>query len=205
MSIEDTEVATVIAPVIWKKIVLATGSLHPTYDYEVSDAGQVRIAYPDKLHVLLKPEVNRGGYHRVRLWRQDGKRIWYRVHLLVLETFVGPRPTTRHHGAHLDNNKSHNGLSNLSWKTPVENAADKKLHGTATGGVRGGVPKLPVRAILNRRAKGQSMSKIAKDLKVHRHSVSRVLSGQRRVACVQRIADKLARKEADRLAKKRAG
>jgi hypothetical protein len=197
MPFENPETASVIAPerlVTWKKITLASGALHATYNYEISDLGQVRIFYPDQMHVLLKPEVNRGGYHRVRLWRDDGRRVWYRVHLLVLETFVGPRPTTRHHGAHLDNNKSHNGLSNLSWKTPVENAADKKLHGTATGGVRGGVPKLPVRAILNRRAKGQSMSKIAKDLKVHRHSVSRIINGQRQAAQTKRYVELLSKK-----------
>jgi hypothetical protein len=186
---QDTEAASVI----WKKITLAAGALHTTYNYEVSDAGQVRIAYPDRLDVLLKPEVNRGGYHRVRLCRDDGKRIWYRVHLLVLETFVGPRPTTRHHGAHLSGDKSNNRLDNLGWKTPVENAADKKLHGTATGG-RAGVLKLPVKAILNRKAKGHSMSKIAKDLKVHRHSVSRVLNGQRRATQAKRYAELLSKK-----------
>lgn len=51
------------------------------------------------------------------------------VHVMVLEAFVGPRPDG-YHAAHEDGTRDNNRLSNLAWKTPAENAADRRRHGT---------------------------------------------------------------------------
>jgi hypothetical protein len=104
------------------------------------------------------------------------------VHVLVLETFVGPRPSPRHHGAHFpDNDKANNRLENLAWKLPKENEADKKQCGTAPKG--GATRKAQnVERIRQRAAQGESYTKIARDEGLHRHSVSRIVRGLRRRA-----------------------
>lgn len=51
------------------------------------------------------------------------------AHRVVLEAFVGPCPDGME-CRHLDNNPLNNSLSNICWGTPIENMADKKVHGT---------------------------------------------------------------------------
>jgi hypothetical protein len=52
------------------------------------------------------------------------------VHILVLEAFKGPKPSSRHQTRHLDGNKMNNHWRNLEWGTPKENSEDRVLHGT---------------------------------------------------------------------------
>lgn len=62
----------------------------------------------------------------------------------ICERFNGPPPSAEHEAAH-SCGKGHEGCVNkrhLSWKTPVENAADKIGHGTATRGERSILAKL---------------------------------------------------------------
>ncbi len=157
----------------WRLIVLPPHEL--LNEYHVSDQGQVRIGDAGQ---PLYTEPSDSGYHRVRLVRRDGTRNWYRVHLLVLEAFVGPRPAPRYHGAHNNGDKNNNTLLNLSWKTPEGNEADKKLHGTATGG-KAGVRPLPAQEIKDLRAQGHSLTQIAKSLDAHRSSVARIVKEER--------------------------
>ena len=108
------------------------------------------------------------GYERVRV---DGRNVL--LHRLVLFAHRGPPPTPRHHGAHGDGDKGNNALHNLSWKTPEENEADKKLHGTAP---RGGGKKLSpqkVGAMRRARRMGESISRIARRFGLHRKTVAR--------------------------------
>jgi hypothetical protein len=93
---------------------------------------------------LLKKRIE-GGYEVVTLNRL-GRRRNFRVHRLVLEAFVGPRPEGMvcRHGPRggLDNR-----LENLSWGTHHENLAlDRRRDGTHTAGSRNG------NAILNESA-----------------------------------------------------
>ena len=114
--------------------------------YEVSDFGRVRS--PDRLTAvkvdksrwgmeytaivrhrggILKQQLVRGGYLRVSLGRASRNY----VARLVLLAFVGEPPPGDYEAAHDDGNPQNNTLTNLSWKTPKENAADKQRHGTA--------------------------------------------------------------------------
>lgn len=52
-----------------------------------------------------------------------------KVHRLVLETFVGPRPEGAE-ACHNNGDKLDNRLTNLRWDTPGANARDKLAHGT---------------------------------------------------------------------------
>lgn len=54
----------------------------------------------------------------------------YKVHHLILQTFIGPRPSGME-ACHYDGNGLNNRVENLRWDTRKNNHADKKRHGTA--------------------------------------------------------------------------
>lgn len=146
--------------------------------YEVSSRGQVRSRLRRK---LLRQQPNDGGYRQVKLICDDGKRRWFKVHVLVLTLFVGPRPSPRHVGAHApDRDKRNNRLENLRWALPEHNEADKRKHGTARGGVGRRLHAVHIDDIRSRAGNGESFTSIAKTHGLHRHSVSRIVRGQRR-------------------------
>lgn len=130
---------------------------------------------------VIQPQ-SRDGYMRVQL-HLSGKRYWRTVHAIVLEAFVGPRPSVIHHGAHGDGNRTNNAVRNLTWKLPVENEQDKRLHGTAPSGFpERRLDKKDVQNIRRRLRRGgasNSYSRIATAYGLHRHSVSRIARGLR--------------------------
>lgn len=89
---------------------------------------------------LLTPKENYRGYLRVVL-RKEGQSFNRFVHVLVLETFNGPRPAG-HQAAHLNGKPDDNRIENLAWVTPKENNSHKKLHGTHQRGTLAGNVKL---------------------------------------------------------------
>jgi hypothetical protein len=75
----------------------------------------------------MHPATDSDGYQVVTLYL-NGTRPSRKVHTLVLEAFVGPRPdgmVTRH----LDGDPSNNRLSNIAYGTPRENSLDRVRHG----------------------------------------------------------------------------
>lgn len=108
--------------------------------YEVSDQGRVRSLHgryrPRPEPIVLRPWDGGRGYLCVTLHRGDGRPRSARVHVLVLEAFDRPRPTSKHQARHLDGNSRRNIPSNLSWGSAIENAADRVLHGTQVRGER---------------------------------------------------------------------
>jgi hypothetical protein len=177
--------ATVNAdPETWRPVVGHPG-------YEVSSHGRVRRPSPhaDRARargfwLFLRPELTAGGYLRVRFYG-EGKETWRRLHLIVLEAFVGPIPSSAHHGAHApDRDKTNCRADNLAWKLPFENEADKRAHGTHAngGGRKVWTPAETLAAIHSQRAAGVSFTKIARALNLHRSTVSRIARGLRRRA-----------------------
>ena len=120
---------------IWRPVVGFEGN------YSVSDHGRVRSefrsvtymgrfglttrSYPQK---ILATRLDTAGYPCVAL-SENSKVIGLRIHRLMLEAFVGPRPE-KAHARHLDDIKSNNVLSNLMWGTPLENSQDKYRNGS---------------------------------------------------------------------------
>lgn len=92
--------------------------------YEVSDAGHVYSLLTDK---LLKQGLDPKGKPRVTLYG-NGTRQVVRVHVLVLEAFVGPRPEGME-ACHYDDSGANNHLSNLRWDTPSGNTQDRVRNG----------------------------------------------------------------------------
>ena len=69
---------------------------------------------------ILRPTKTTDGYLLVQLYK-DGKRKKYLVHRLVAQAFI-PNPDNKPCVNHLDENKTNNHYSNLSWTTPKENS-----------------------------------------------------------------------------------
>lgn len=118
--------------------------------YEVSDRGRVRSLDRMRLAPLGQPYLKRGvvlklrttttGYHYVTM-RGDGRLRTARVHTLVLEAFVGPRPPDCE-VLHRDGTKLNNAVSNLRWGTKVENSADSLKHGVHPSASKSTCPRL---------------------------------------------------------------
>lgn len=113
---------------------------HPDYPnyLEVSDAGEVRslTRKSPKGRTLqgkvLRPSKTRDGHLRVGVTTASGTRHVY-VHVLVLETFVGPRPAPNFDARHLNGIPSDNRLSNLAWGTKRQNRLDDLANGVTPG------------------------------------------------------------------------
>lgn len=68
---------------------------------------------------LMQCTINMAGYVVTQL--SDGRRkAKARVHMLVLEAFVGPRPTGMECRHFPDRDRTNNRLGNLQWGTPTE-------------------------------------------------------------------------------------
>src|SRR5262245_23267598 len=89
--------------------------------YEAHKSGLIRNALTR--HVLA-PRPLPSGYHRISM-TLDGRRDPY-VHAVVLETFIGPRPSAEHQASHMDGNRANNSIFNLCWELPVHNNARKR-------------------------------------------------------------------------------
>lgn len=102
-------------------------------DYEVSSLGRVRRVTnrtSGKAGAVLRLQSLPAGYRFVVLTTASGKRQNLYVSRLICEAFHGAPPSPHHHAAHGDGDRSNNAAGNLRWATPVENAADKRRHGT---------------------------------------------------------------------------
>lgn len=81
----------------------------------------------------LKPMLSSHGYHVVSLrpdgeQKHNGKPKTLYVHHLVLEVFVGPRPSGTL-ACHANDLPTDNRVENLRWDTPSANNADAKRNG----------------------------------------------------------------------------
>lgn len=96
------------------------------------DAGSPRC----KADRLITPALSKYGYFLVSPVRVGYKQRPVAVHRIILETFVGPPPTDKHQGNHLNGIKTDNRVANLEWATRSENIAHayaNGLHGRYIG------------------------------------------------------------------------
>ena len=158
--------------------------------YEVSNLGRVRSldrVVPTKgigtrlfKGKMLTPVVHPGGYIVIGLCA--GGRLSQRlVHRLVALSFLGEPPTPEHEAAHLDGVRSNCALSNVAWKTKVENAADKVLHGTNNEGEtnhRSGVDVSQVVKIVEAVRSGQMQTDVAEAYGLPVPTVNHIMTGR---------------------------
>ncbi len=134
--------------------------------YEVSNLGRVR-ALPRESYFtrygvaivrrhkgrILKPGVV-SGYLQVAIYKNP-VRTQRKVHQIVLDAFVGPCPDGQE-GRHKNGKRDDCRLENLAWGTKLENAADKRQHGTMSEGERHPSAKVTAKDVVDiRNAKGR--------------------------------------------------
>ncbi len=113
---------------------------HPQWGaYLVSDHGRVWSTKSDRFVGFTSgANLRSGGAGRTRRIRNVPKKPYRQVtvaggppkvspmlHVLVLETFVGPRPGPDYEGDHVNHDSLDNRLENLQWITAAENQARK--------------------------------------------------------------------------------
>lgn len=111
------------------------------------------IAYEGEDCLIWQYARDAEGYARVTVDRRTGS-----ASRRVCEGAHGPAPSPAHQAAHSCGN-GHLGCVNkrhISWKTPVENNADKKLHGTYQVGEKNSRAKLTDRQVTQIRAEAGS-------------------------------------------------
>jgi hypothetical protein len=123
-----TKADAAAADEVWRPIPYAP-------DYEVSDFGRVRswkpyhgIPAPRLLTPNTTTSSRRVPYAKVDL-RIDGRPKTTRIHSLVAQVFIGPRPTGME-VRHLDGDSLNNRVENLTYGTSAENSRDTVRHGT---------------------------------------------------------------------------
>lgn len=116
-------------PEIWRPVIGYEGY------YSVSNLGRVqRIAGgrgAEVGRILTRYERNGDGYRFVQLSRDDQKRT-FGVHVLVAETFLGPRPRGKFPN-HKNLKKPDNRAANLEWLTRKQNAQHALARGVHGG------------------------------------------------------------------------
>lgn len=131
---------------------------------------------------IKRPTPGRTGYLKVKIRRADGSKKWMMVHRLVLESFVGPCPDEMQARHFPDRNPANCRLDNLSWGTPLENAADKKVHGTLVRGSTHWCARLTdgdADEIRLRFQAGESIRSLSKSFGVVTSMISSIISGKK--------------------------
>jgi membrane-associated PAP2 superfamily phosphatase len=143
--------------------------------YSISNLGRVR-----SLHYgLLKPGRDGDGYLQVALYNSSGCK-WFKVHRLVTEYFLGPRPRDMevcHNNGIITDNR----LCNLRYDTKAGNFADKKKHGTENFGTKNGqniLSETEVMKIVYLLKLGVYQKDIAREVGVSQATVSNIASGK---------------------------
>jgi hypothetical protein len=176
-------VVEMIIPEEWRPVVGYEGL------YEVSNYGRVKSLARNVPHGwtelqlvkerILQSRFDHRRYSQVLLCKFAAGQTRH-VHLLVLESFVGPCPDGME-CRHLNGDGFDNRLINLAWGTHQENVNDQRWHGTWTRGDRHASTKLtrwnilidiPIFSVM-----GLSQCEIGRRLGVSSTSIRQVVIG----------------------------
>ena len=155
---------------VWKQI--------PCFPlYEASTDGLIRRIKTGK---VLQPTLSDPAYYVVGLYKEGSSKVYAkRVHSLIAETFLGPRPSGLYvlhgPGGALDNR-----LANLSYGTHKQNMLDKERDGTAPVGSFNAAAKLTEGDIpvIRQRAQRETHQAIAADYGCSRSAISLAVRGE---------------------------
>lgn len=125
----------------------------------------------------MKTFLNHGLYPDVKL-KSNGRYHHRKIHRIVLEAFVGPKPEGME-ARHLDGNPQNNRVDNLKWGTRIENNNDQITHGTAyvARGERHKKAKLTEADVVRIRSATASMKELAEHYGLNYTYIYRVKNG----------------------------
>jgi hypothetical protein len=153
--------------------------------YEVSTLGRIRsLDRPQRVRgngiSLQKGQIlkqwKQGNYMYCDL-RKPGIKQKARIHVVVLETFVCPRPDGMI-ACHNNGDSTDNRLCNLRWGTHEDNAKDKILHGTHLYGERCAKSKLTEVQAIAILESPKTYAAIAKEFGVCKSTVTHIKTGR---------------------------
>lgn len=137
--------------------------------YEVSNMGRVRSLFTRAPRMMVG-RVTKWGYREITLTYAPKKTVHKLIGALVLRAFVGPRPTGLE-VAHDNGKASDDRLSNLAYKTKIQNAADRERHGKTVRGAQNGGAILTVSEVRRIRKMPGECSAIAPLFGVSRSAI----------------------------------
>lgn len=125
----------------WKpieKLITRHGKIFYPYMYEVSDLGRVRTKrqrygrprkstgkrVPLQEYRIINGRPDQVGYIQHDLFDINSARMKFRIHTIVMQTFVG-LPNKGQVVCHYDDVKTNNQLTNLRYDTTKANGADR--------------------------------------------------------------------------------
>lgn len=164
---------------VWRSVVGYEGL------YEVSDMGRIRsLDRPIRCGALLATpvDVKGSGYRFVSLSKAGHVRK-VNVHILVLEAFVGTKPTPKHQCLHDDGDRTNPRLKNLAWGTQSQNMQDKVRHGTHARGEQGGNAVMTNEVAQWVRESSQSSLELAPIMGCASSTIRAIRAGQIRAHC----------------------
>ena len=152
--------------------------------YEVSNMGRLlglpRTCTCAHLGGLLNPQPNPLGYFFADLKVPGRPERPVGIHRLVAEAFIGPCPPGME-VLHGPNGPGDNRVSELRYGTHLENKQDELRDGTRARGERHGNSKLTAEIVIEcrrRRASGETVESIARDVGIRQPAMSNALTGK---------------------------
>ncbi len=153
--------------------------------YDVSSHGNVRSWHNNRWGRAKTPRpvsiaTHDDGRQAVFLCKKGERGVNYKVHVLVMSAFVGPRPDGMEI-CHADGNPRNNHLTNLRYDTHISNCIDTLNHGRTVRGDRNGMVVLTAEDVLEvveMWNTGQFRQwELAERYGVHRTAISGVVNG----------------------------
>lgn len=136
----------------------------------------------DPMHQYkLTQQTTAKGYKTVAITLSNGKSRPVGAHQLVADAFHGPCPSGMQ-VRHLDGVPDNNRPENLSYGTALENAADRRQHGSYFGGSNHHNAKLTdsqVVAIRTRRRAGEKVKFLAHEFGVSTATIESIIYNKR--------------------------
>lgn len=153
--------------------------------YEVSTLGRIRSL--DRPHRVRGSGISSQKGQILSQWKQGnymycdlrkpGVKQKARIHVVVLEAFVGIRPKDMV-ACHINGDSTDNRPCNLRWGTHKENAADKILHGTHQYGERAAKSKLTEAQAVAILQSPKAYAAIAREFGVCKSTVTHIKTGR---------------------------
>ncbi len=132
------------------------------WPYEISDMGQIRNMRTQHVLIPMRCGQKRKQYSVVRLC-DAGRQKDFKVHVLVLETFIGPRPKGTL-ALHKNDDTHNNSLTNVYWGTHADNERDARYTNTKISVVQS-------KEIKRRRLDGERGCDLAREFRISQQFV----------------------------------